>query len=153
MKIVWQLKSIEVLRTLGSESDHQTSGRDRYIFYTGKLFESPRFFFSFFSFLRLSVTTLCIGNRGQILRLTNLTKSLHLYPSLNIAIWFWWNMHMITYFMLTIIAIGVAIIAQANRNSWARGLRIENGKAWVEDMTISNLSLAQMVRDLVWIRV
>lgn len=58
-----------------------------------------------------------------------------------------------TYFMLAIIAIGVAIIAHANRKSCARGFRIENGNAWVDDMTISNLSLAQIIRDLFCIRV
>ena len=55
--------------------------------------------------------------------------------------------------MLAIIAIGVAIIAHTNRKSCARGFRIENGNAWVEDMTISNLSFAQIIRDLFWIRV
>ena len=54
--------------------------------------------------------------------------------------------------MLKTIAIGVAMIAQTNKKSWAIGLRIEKGNAWVDDMTISNLSLAQIIRDLFWIR-
>ena len=47
---------------------------------------------------------------------------------------------------------GVAIITQMNKNSWATGFKIENGNAWVDDMTISNLSLAQIVLDFSWIR-
>ena len=56
-----------------------------FVYYIGKLCEFPSFFFDFLNFFRLSVTTLCIGNLGHILRLTNRTKSAHLYPSLKFA--------------------------------------------------------------------
>ena len=56
-----------------------------FVYYIGKLCEFPSFFLDFLNFFRLSVTTLCIGNLGQILRLTNRTKSAHLYPSLKFA--------------------------------------------------------------------
>ena len=72
---------------------NQDSGRTCYdtkliqifLYYIGKLCEFPSFFLDFLNFFRLSVTTLCIGNLGQILRFTNRTKSAHLYPSLKTA--------------------------------------------------------------------
>ena len=57
-----------------------------------------------------------------------------------------------SYLRLIITAIGVATIVQTKRRIWTIGLRTENGNAWVDDMTISNLSFAQIIRDWFWIR-
>jgi len=56
------------------------------------------------------------------------------------------------YLKLITIAIGVVKIAQMKSRNWAIGLSMENGNAWVDDITISNLSFAQIIRDWFWIR-